>query len=276
MTRHMYQIYSMKNIRHRPLSSVKSSSDLLLRCGSKMNILTVWFVSRISLRKMPSIRETLREMGVSLDQVLTELSQNSKDDSNNGTVPTPLTNYLDVKHFYCITYWREHLKKNLIKWRLWLKQVVRNLDVVSQRWVKKKKLTCWQLKHSFIQDECCNVFRSNTANSFACFVLWNVLFVCESYCHISYPQLHFWLKELVKEVSKKYSNNSKAVNLATAGKSETLLWFYFFFCLFLLDSVLWGNQHWLSGPDVQCGVWHRFSKPLGALAKLLTILHCLL
>lgn len=55
---------------------------------------------RISLQKMPSIRETLREMGVSVEQLLTELAQKSTDDPNNGTVPTPLTNYLDVRHFY--------------------------------------------------------------------------------------------------------------------------------------------------------------------------------
>lgn len=55
---------------------------------------------RISLQKMPSIRETLREMGVSVEQLLTELAQKSTYDPNNGTVPTPLTNYLDVRHFY--------------------------------------------------------------------------------------------------------------------------------------------------------------------------------
>lgn len=71
MTRHMYCIY---NCFFPPRSSVFRSS-------------------RIGLKKMPSIRETLREMGVSAEQVLTE------QDTNNGTVPTPLTNYLDVRHF---------------------------------------------------------------------------------------------------------------------------------------------------------------------------------
>lgn len=51
---------------------------------------------------------------------------------------------------------------------------------------------------------------------------------------------------------------------------------FLFYCLFLLDSVLWGNQHRLSGPDLQRGVWHRLSKPVGALAKLLPFFHCLL
>lgn len=55
---------------------------------------------RVALKKMPSIRETLWEMGVSAEQVLTELAQKSPADSNNnGTVPTPLTNYLDTQYF---------------------------------------------------------------------------------------------------------------------------------------------------------------------------------
>lgn len=51
---------------------------------------------RVKLKRMPSIRETLMEMGVSVEQVLTELARGSSDEPNNGTVPTPLTNYLDV------------------------------------------------------------------------------------------------------------------------------------------------------------------------------------
>lgn len=47
---------------------------------------------------MPSIRETLQEMGVSVEHVLTELAQ-MKPADNNGTAPTPLTNYLDVRWF---------------------------------------------------------------------------------------------------------------------------------------------------------------------------------
>ncbi|XP_043971036.1 renin isoform X2 [Gambusia affinis] len=54
---------------------------------------------RIALKKMPSIRETLQEMGVSAEQVLTELAQMNAANSNNGTVPTPLTNYLDTQYF---------------------------------------------------------------------------------------------------------------------------------------------------------------------------------
>ncbi|XP_076023075.1 renin [Genypterus blacodes] len=54
---------------------------------------------RITLKKMPSIREALREMGVSPEQVLTELAQKIPHDNTNGTVPTPLTNYLDTQYF---------------------------------------------------------------------------------------------------------------------------------------------------------------------------------
>ncbi|XP_033982499.1 renin [Trematomus bernacchii] len=53
---------------------------------------------RISLHKMSSIRETLRDMGVSAEQILNELAEKSTDDKN-GTVPTPLTNYLDTQYF---------------------------------------------------------------------------------------------------------------------------------------------------------------------------------
>lgn len=55
---------------------------------------------------MPSIRETLQELGVSVDQVMTELAQKSIADTNNGTVPTPLTNYLDVRNLNVI-HWLE-------------------------------------------------------------------------------------------------------------------------------------------------------------------------
>lgn len=54
---------------------------------------------RVQLKRMPSIRETLMEMGFSVEQVLTELAQRSSDEPNNGTVPTPLTNYLDTQYF---------------------------------------------------------------------------------------------------------------------------------------------------------------------------------
>lgn len=54
---------------------------------------------RIALRRMPSIRQTLREMGVKVREVFPELRRGTRgagDGPRNGTAPTLLTNYLDV------------------------------------------------------------------------------------------------------------------------------------------------------------------------------------
>lgn len=55
---------------------------------------------RIALRRMPSIRQTLQEMGVKVSDVFPELRQSRHSSSSvgprNGTAPTLLTNYLDV------------------------------------------------------------------------------------------------------------------------------------------------------------------------------------
>lgn len=72
--------------------------------GCFPNFLFSFSVFRIALKKMPSIRETLREMGVSPEQVLTELAQMNTPGPNNGTVPTPLTNYLDVRFLFTSSY----------------------------------------------------------------------------------------------------------------------------------------------------------------------------
>lgn len=48
---------------------------------------------------MPSIRQTLREMGVKVREVFPELRRGTRaggDGPRNGTAPTLLTNYLDV------------------------------------------------------------------------------------------------------------------------------------------------------------------------------------
>lgn len=46
---------------------------------------------------MPSIRETLKEMDVTPDQVFSEIRPKYDEPSpTNGTAPTPLINYLDV------------------------------------------------------------------------------------------------------------------------------------------------------------------------------------
>lgn len=48
---------------------------------------------------MPSIRQTLQEMGVKVREVFPELRRGTRgggDGPRNGTAPTLLTNYLDV------------------------------------------------------------------------------------------------------------------------------------------------------------------------------------
>lgn len=52
---------------------------------------------------MPSIRETLQEIGVTPEEVYAQLIQKSGDSLSNGTAPTPLTNYLDVRNFGTLT-----------------------------------------------------------------------------------------------------------------------------------------------------------------------------
>ncbi|NXC92170.1 RENI protein, partial [Cercotrichas coryphoeus] len=58
---------------------------------------------RIALRRMPSIRQTLREMGVKVRDVFPELRRAPRagggDGPRNGTAPTLLTNYLDTQYF---------------------------------------------------------------------------------------------------------------------------------------------------------------------------------
>lgn len=54
---------------------------------------------RIALRRMPSIRQTLQEMGVKVSDVFPERRQSRRSGGagpRNGTAPTLLTNYLDV------------------------------------------------------------------------------------------------------------------------------------------------------------------------------------
>lgn len=54
---------------------------------------------RVTLRRMPSIRQTLREMGVKVSDIFPELGQSRGSGlagPRNGTAPTLLTNYLDV------------------------------------------------------------------------------------------------------------------------------------------------------------------------------------
>uniref|UniRef100_A0A7M4EYH0 renin n=1 Tax=Crocodylus porosus TaxID=8502 RepID=A0A7M4EYH0_CROPO len=71
-----------------------------------MTLILVLFLSpltcRIPLKKMPSIRQTLQEMGVSVVDVFPELKQNRyarATGPRNGTAPTILTNYLDTQYY---------------------------------------------------------------------------------------------------------------------------------------------------------------------------------
>ncbi|XP_016335447.1 renin-like [Sinocyclocheilus anshuiensis] len=55
---------------------------------------------RVKLKKMPSIRETFKEMGVTPAQVFSEIMPKYDEPSpTNGTAPTPLINYLDTQYF---------------------------------------------------------------------------------------------------------------------------------------------------------------------------------
>uniref|UniRef100_A0A672ULV6 renin n=1 Tax=Strigops habroptila TaxID=2489341 RepID=A0A672ULV6_STRHB len=57
---------------------------------------------RIALRRMPSIRQTLQDMGVKVSDVFPELRQSRRGSAagpRNGTAPTLLTNYLDTQYF---------------------------------------------------------------------------------------------------------------------------------------------------------------------------------
>uniref|UniRef100_A0A3B1K1A8 renin n=1 Tax=Astyanax mexicanus TaxID=7994 RepID=A0A3B1K1A8_ASTMX len=58
-------------------------------------------LNRVRMKKMPSIRETLKETGVTPAQVFAELELKSDISLSprNGTAPTPLTNYLDAQYF---------------------------------------------------------------------------------------------------------------------------------------------------------------------------------
>ncbi|KAJ8258693.1 hypothetical protein COCON_G00177050 [Conger conger] len=79
---------------------------MVLRCWSVIALSLLMSTGqafrRVSLRKMPSIRQTLQDMGVSPAEALAELtgaSANHPAPNNNGTAPTPLTNYFDTQYF---------------------------------------------------------------------------------------------------------------------------------------------------------------------------------
>ncbi|XP_074706268.1 renin isoform X3 [Strix aluco] len=59
-------------------------------------------LQRVTLRRMPSIRQTLQDMGVKVSDVFPELRHSRRSSvagPRNGTAPTLLTNYLDTQYF---------------------------------------------------------------------------------------------------------------------------------------------------------------------------------
>ncbi|NWT98569.1 RENI protein, partial [Urocynchramus pylzowi] len=73
---------------------------LAVTCGATFVPSPAQALQRIALRRMPSIRQTLQEMGVKVPEVFPELRRATRgrgDGPRNGTAPTLLTNYLDVK-----------------------------------------------------------------------------------------------------------------------------------------------------------------------------------
>ncbi|XP_060701052.1 renin [Hemiscyllium ocellatum] len=56
-------------------------------------------LKRIPLRKMPSIRQSLRQLGLKVSDVSPEANWDFLMKPNNGTAPTILTNYLDTQYF---------------------------------------------------------------------------------------------------------------------------------------------------------------------------------
>ncbi|XP_039558512.1 renin [Passer montanus] len=75
---------------------------LAVTCGATFVPSPAQALQRIALRRMPSIRQTLREMGVKVRDVFPELRRATHaggDGPRNGTAPTLLTNYLDTQYF---------------------------------------------------------------------------------------------------------------------------------------------------------------------------------
>ncbi|NWS97021.1 RENI protein, partial [Mionectes macconnelli] len=75
---------------------------LALTCGASFAPSPAQALQRIALRRMPSIRQTLQEMGVKVWEVFPELRQGRRGGGagpRNGTAPTLLTNYLDTQYF---------------------------------------------------------------------------------------------------------------------------------------------------------------------------------
>ncbi|KAJ8016136.1 hypothetical protein DPEC_G00004050 [Dallia pectoralis] len=86
------------------LSCLQVFMALLVKCWVSvvallLTLTTSHALQRVALKKMPSIRETLHEIGVSPAQFFAEVTRSGKDElfPSNGT--TPLTNYLDTQYY---------------------------------------------------------------------------------------------------------------------------------------------------------------------------------
>lgn len=79
----------------KPKARSLGSVDVGELCDSPVYLPLPW--SRILLKKMPSVRETLKERGVDMTKLSDEWGEFTKRSSfGNGTSPVVLTNYLDV------------------------------------------------------------------------------------------------------------------------------------------------------------------------------------
>ncbi|XP_072134891.1 renin isoform X1 [Mobula birostris] len=70
--------------------------SLLVLCGLYMSV--TFALIRIPLHKMPSIRQSLRQLGLKPSAILREANK-TFERIQNGTAPTILTNYMDTQYF---------------------------------------------------------------------------------------------------------------------------------------------------------------------------------
>lgn len=145
--------------------------------------------------------------------------------------------------------------------------------VVLRRSTGDKKVGCVELK----------------ASGFACWALHQkqtLVFGVKRACTSENLDLHFWMsgkKLFLKQNSRSLClwtgtwRVTRSPNVISFLQNKKLKASSSNIIVFVItDSVLRRNQHWLSGPDVQRGVWHGVSKPVGAFGEMLAFFHCLL
>uniref|UniRef100_A0A8C4RS03 Renin n=1 Tax=Erpetoichthys calabaricus TaxID=27687 RepID=A0A8C4RS03_ERPCA len=78
----------------------KLSSSAIVCRTFKTSLDVILEELQIKLKRMPSVRETLRSLGVTPSQIFAEImKKEGRLEFGNGTAPTPLTNYLDTQYF---------------------------------------------------------------------------------------------------------------------------------------------------------------------------------